>query len=280
VSISDLHALYLDPFTWQVFVQTCADLQPDVIYFNGDVLDGLEISSHAQVPGAGAPLQLEIDFTRCLFQQIRAECPKAPIVWGAGNHFLDRLTRYLTQVARGLAGLRSLRVDQMLDVGDLGVELVQAGSFVSPRGQESARPRKVLWDTYLVTHGNRLGSHPAAAELAQWGKSGTSGHVHRASVHYGSTEAHRGLTWMSTPMACVDDAGKWYMGGHTGWQRGFGIFMVGPKGRVHHYPVVTDNGHAIVEGRVYEAKPGLPETERELRDHWLKHFNLKREDYV
>lgn len=280
LSISDLHALYLDPFTWRVFCDVARNTQPDVIYFNGDVLDGLEISSHPKVPTAGAPLQLEIDFCKRLFQRIKEECPKSRVVWGAGNHFLDRLTRYLTQVARGMAGLRSLRVDNLLDLGDLDVELVQGGSFVSPPGQASQEPRKVLWDAYLVTHGTKLGAHPAQAELAQWGRSGTSGHVHRAAVHFGSTAVARGLTWMSTPGACVDDAGKWYVGDHTGWQRGFGIFFVSPKGRVHHYPVVTDKGWALVEGRAYEARGDEPEDERGLRDHWMREFNLKREDYI
>ena len=96
------------------------------------------------------------------------------LVWGAGNHFLDRMTRYLTQVARGLARLDSLRIDKILDLDGLDVELVQAGSFVSPKGTESQLPQRILWEHYLVTHGTRLGAHPAASELSSWGMSGSA----------------------------------------------------------------------------------------------------------
>lgn len=280
--ISDLHGLFLDPFTWEAFLQCVAEMQPDVVHLNGDVVDGLEISTHPKVPGASVPLQLELDFARHLFRELReVAAPGCRLVWGAGNHFLDRLVRYLTQVARGLAGLRALRVDQLVDLGDLEVELAQGGSFVSPPGQESQLPQLRLWDSYLVTHGTRLGRYPAAAELAQHGCNGTSGHVHRASVHYGANAAHRGLTWMSTPMACVDDVGRYYVKGHAGWQRGFGVAKVGPRGRVHHYPVVTDDGVADVDGMALEAGPDVPPDDMlSVRRWWCERFDLDPGSYL
>ena len=280
--ISDLHSLHLDPFVWLTFLDAAADLEPDVVYLNGDVIDGGEISTHPKVPGSRVPLQLEIDHTRGLLREIRAAVPsRTRIVWGAGNHFLDRLVRYLTQVAPALAGLRTLRVDHLLELGDLDVELVQGGTFVSPKGTEEDEPRRILWETYMVTHGTRLGKHPASSELAQWGMSGTSGHVHRAAVHYGSTYAHRGLTWMSTPMACVEDAGRHYIRDHAGWQGGFGVFFVEPtRSRVHHYPVVCDGGVAIVEGKRYERAKVLPTGGAALARWWTDRMGLDRGAYL
>lgn len=280
VVISDLHGFYLDPFTWDAFLWACSHLAPDVVYLNGDVIDGLEISSHPKVPGASVPLQMEFDLVRNLLTELRGAVPSSTrIVWGAGNHFLDRMTRYLTQVARGVAGLRGMRIDKLVELDGLEIELVQGGSFCSPKGQESQKPRKVLWNHYMVTHGTKLGATPAAAELAQWGMSGTSGHVHRASVHYGSTHAQAGLTWMSTPMACIPDAGKWYVQGHAGWQRGFGVFYVNESGRIHHYPVITDEKQAIVEGEVYDAMPD-EDTEVDTRKYWSDRFKISRGDYL
>ena len=278
---SDLHSLYLDPFTWLVFLESVEDLEPDVVYLNGDVIDGAEISSHPKIPGARVPLQLEIDHARGLLRELRdAAPPSTRIVWGAGNHFLDRLVRYLAQVAPGIAGLRSLRIDNLLELDDLDIDLAQGGSFVSPAGTEGDEPRRLLWGCYLVTHGTKLGRHPAAAELAQWGVSGTSGHVHRASVHYGSTYAHRGLTWMSTPMACSEEAGRSYIRDHAGWQRGFGIALVHPATRrVHHYPIVTDGDVAVVEGRVYE-RAAAPESGSALKRWWLDRYGLDAESYL
>lgn len=279
--ISDLHGFYLDPFTWNAFLWAAEHLCPDVVYFNGDVIDGLEISTHPKVPGASVPLQMEFDLVRELMREMRATVPaKTRIVWGAGNHFLDRMTRYMTQVARAHAGLRGMRIDKLVELDDLDIELVQGGSFCSPKGQESQKPRKVLWDHYLMTHGTKLGATPAYQELQQWGMSGTSGHVHRAAVHYGATRAHAALTWMSTPMACVDDAGKWYIKDVSGWQQGFGVFYVhGESGRVHHYPVITDGQRAMVEGETYEAGE-LPTEEKAVREYWTKRFSINRGDYL
>lgn len=277
--ISDLHGLYLDPFTWEVFLDVAEDMCPDVVYLNGDVIDCHDISSHPKIPQAQIPLQLEFDFARACLREIRARIPAdTRLVWGAGNHFLDRLVRYLTQVSKEIAGLRALRLDNLLELGDLDVDLVQGGTFLSPKGSEHAQPRRVLWDRYLVTHGTKLGRYPAAAELAQWGMSGTSGHVHRASLHFGSTHAHRGLTWMSTPMACTEDAGRNYIKDHIGWQKGFGIAMISGD-RVHHYPVVTDSGLAIVEGRAYE-RGELPTADPAVRAWWLDRFSLDPKEYL
>lgn len=83
-----------------------------------------------------------------------------------------------------------------------------------------------------------------------------------------------------TPMGCIEDAGRWYIKDHAGWQKGFGVFMVGPGGTVHHYPVVMDNGMAVVEGRVFKDRAGQAVHDKDVRSYWLQRFGLKWEDYV
>lgn len=279
--ISDLHALYLDPFTWDVFLDACADIEPDVIYLNGDVLDGLQISNHPKVPGAVLPLQLEFDFARGLFRELRNKVPsKTRIVWGAGNHGLDRLVRYLTQMAQSLAGLRNLRFDKLAELDELEIDLVQGGTFVSPAGTEDDAPRRILWDTYMVTHGTTLGMHPASAELRRWGMSGTSGHTHRAGMHFGATFKDRALSWMTTPMSCMEDAGRHYIKDYAGWQKGFGIFFISPTGSVRQYPVLTDAGEAIIEGRIYTRGKKMPTRDTKAKSYWLKRMGLNPSDYI
>lgn len=261
VSISDTHATFLDPFTWHAFLCTIAELFPDVVYLNGDIMEGSEISRHPKIPGWTVPLQLELDFAREMFRQIREVGGSRPrVIWGAGNHGLDRLASYLTHVAPAFAGLRTLRFDKLVGLDDLKVELAQGGTIASPAGTEDDAPGRLLFGCYRVHHGTKLGASPGLEELRAAGRSGQSGHVHRASLVYGATEANRGLSWMTTPMGCTDRAGRAYMKGPcTGWQRGFGVAFVGPRGEVRQYPVVTDDGFAVVEGRVFERPAGLGE---------------------
>lgn len=272
--ISDMHGLYSDPFTWLAFCELAEAVQPDVVDLNGDIIDALGISSHGKPYGAGVPLQLEFDFVRGIFTELRRRLGnRTRLVWGAGNHGLDRLARYLSQVSPAIAGLRNLRFDQLAGLGDLEVELVQGGTFVSPKGTEMDEPRKKLWDTYLVTHGTKLGVHPAYNELRQWGCSGTSGHVHRAELKYGSTAALRRLSWMSTPMGCIEDAGRHYIKDHAGWQKGFGIAFI-RNGLVHQYPIITDGGWCCAEGWTFE-KRDLPSREDDVLKWWVERYNLE-----
>lgn len=274
LSISDTHATFLDPFTWYVFLSTCRDLKPDVVVLNGDILEGSEISRHPKIPGWTIPLQLEFDFAQEMFRQVRAAVGKGcRIVWTAGNHGLDRIAAYLTQVAPALANLRTLRFDKLVDLAGLDIELAQGGTIASPLGTENQHPGILLWDKYHVHHGTKLGDNPAMTELRVSGRSGQSGHVHRPGLVYATTAAQSGLTWMSTPMGCQHIAGRAYMKGPTtGWCMGFGVAFVHQGGRVHHYPVVTEGDVAIVEGYAYERHECIIEPDPSKL--WLTDFEV------
>jgi len=272
LSISDTHATFLDPFTWMCFLRAAKLLEPDIIYFNGDILEGSEISRHPKIPGWTVSLQLEFDFAREMFRQTRAVAPDADIIWGGGNHGVDRLAMYLTQVAPALSGLRNLRFDALAGVDEYGIKLAQQGTIASPVGQEDARPGTLFWGCYLVHHGTLLGPTPYLEELKKARRSGQSGHVHRAGLAYSSDEEGGAKSWMSTPMGCTARAGRSYMKGrHTGWQSGFGVVFVHPGGRVHQYPVVTDGGVCTFEGVTIES-PGIREPD--VSKLWLPDFKL------
>lgn len=253
LSISDTHATFLDPFTWEVFKGSVQVLKPDIIVLNGDVLEGSEISRFPKIPGWTIPLQLEFDFAREMFRQLRDIAPHARIIWSAGNHGLDRWVSYLTQVAPALANLRSLRFDQLAGLDELGIELAQGGSIMSPEGTEEEFPGRLFHGFYFVYHGVKVGQNATLAELQSVGYSGQSGHIHRAGVVYGSTAAHAGLTWMSTPMGCTNRAGRAYMRGPSdGWQKGIGLAHLHPDKTVNHYPIITDGDVVVVEGHMFK----------------------------
>ena len=259
LSISDTHATFLDPFTWWCFLRAVKDLKPDYIVLNGDILEGAEISTHLKIPGWTVPLQLEFDFTRVMFEQLRTIAPDTEIWWMAGNHGLDRLARYLTQQAPALANLRDMRFDKLAGLDDLDIKLSQGGTIASPEGTEGDPEGELFGGFYRVYHGRALGRTPALTELQNARRSGQSGHVHRAHLIYGTSEADGATSWMTTPMGCTDRAGRAYMKGPTtGWQKGFGVAWLHEGGRVQQYPVVTSDGVAVFEGILIE-DPGMEE---------------------
>lgn len=272
LSISDTHSTFLDPFTWHCFLRAIQEMKPDCVYLNGDILEGAQISRHPKIPGWTVPFQLELDFLREMFVQLR-QVFDGRLIWGAGNHGLDRWAMFLTQVAPQLAGMRSLRIDQLLDMDGLGVELSQSGTWASPAGTEDELPGTKFGDGYVVYHGTALGQTPYLTELRDHGLSGQSGHVHRAGMAYATTEDGGARSWMSTPMGCLPRAARSYLfrKRNTGWQTGFGVCWMHPGGRVHQYPVVTSQGVCMVEGMAFD-NPGLPEPDPEKL--WLPEFEV------
>ncbi len=276
LSISDTHSQFLDPFVWLSFLASIRDLKPDGVLFNGDILDMPEISRHPKVPGWTTPLQDELDFKREMFRQVRKIAGhKGDLFDTAGNHDTDRLAMYLTQVSQALSGLRDLRIDKLMGLDEFGVQLFHGGTIASPRGTEDAKPGFLMFDAYRIHHGSRLGLNPAADELRSAGRSGQSGHVHRAGIAFGTTETTEGMSWMSTPMGCRHEAGRSYVKGvNTGWQRGFGLCRIFPDGSVHQYPVVVVGKpeRISVEGFTYTRPAEL--TDPEPTGVWLKDYNL------
>lgn len=252
LSMSDSHSTMSCPFVLRAFLSAVRDLQPDGVLLNGDELDAVQISRHPQVPGWTPSLQVEMDFLRDKMRLIR-EVHDGDLFFTGGNHDLvDRLSRYLTQVAPALSSLRDLRIDRLLGLGEYEVQLLQGGELLSPQGTEDAKSGFLLWGFYRIHHGTRLGQDPARAELRDAGRSGQSGHVHRASLAFGTTERDEGMSWMCTPMGARHEVGRSYIKGtNTGWQRGFGVAWLYPDGSVHQYPVVVSGDRVTVEGHIY-----------------------------
>jgi hypothetical protein len=277
VFISDTHSLFMDPFYWESFLAFCEDAQPDVIGLVADHVDGSEISGHIQVPGFTTPLQTELDMFKAMVVEIRERIGyKTRIVLVGDNHFFDRMTRYLAQVSRALANLRTLKLDKLMDLDDLEIELAMGGSFISPDGQEDNRPFIRLWDRINMTHGTKLGKYPAAAELLSWGTSGVSGHVHRDQIIGGPVPALRREKWMSLGSGVIDEVAKYYIkGAGPAWTGAWGIAELMGRTTPQMTSVITTDGIAQAHGWVYKARPDLPRQGVEtVREFWRERYGL------
>lgn len=271
LSISDTHAHFLCPFVWRAFLQAVRDLKPAGVLLNGDILDGGEISRHPQIRGRSLKLRDELAFQQEMYRQIR-EVHDGDLFSTCGNHDLaDRLPRYLSSIDPVISEIDDRRVDALMGLDKYDVRLFHGGSVKSPRGTEHAKPGFLLFGFYRVHHGTKLGEVPSMAELRAMGRSGQSGHVHRASLVFGTTETNEGLSWMSTPMGARHEAGHYIPGPCTGWQRGFGVAWLFPDGHVHQYPVVVQGSpeRVVVEGHVYQRGKDCYDPELSS-GNWLK----------
>jgi hypothetical protein len=240
LSISDTHAMMMCPFTYLAFLSTIQELRPEGVLLNGDTMDTVQLSRHPKVPGWTPPLQMELDFHRMMCAGIRS-VHDGDLFMTGGNHDLPvRLASYLTQTAPELASLDNLRVDKLLGLDELDIQLFHGGSIVSPKGEEDAHHGFLLFDFYRIHHGTKLGQKPALDELLAAGRSGQSGHVHRSALAFGTTETTEGLSWMCTPMGSRHEVARFYnKSSNTGWQRGFGYAELFSDQTVHQYPCVV-----------------------------------------
>lgn len=256
-SISDTHSGFLSPFVWHAFLSAIRDCRPDGVLFNGDTLEGGDISRHPKIPAWTMDIQTEFDFQYEMARQVR-ELHNGDFFVGGGNHGIDRWAMYFTQVAKEIACVRSLKIDKLMGLDEFDIMLLQGGTMMSPDGTENDEHGFLLYD-YRIHHGTYLGKTPAATELLNAGRSGQSGHTHRAQLMFGCTEKDKGLSWMSTPMGCTELAARAYIkAGNKGWQTGFGFCRIFPNGQVRQYPVICDGDVCTVEGFVYERPDGLP----------------------
>jgi predicted phosphodiesterase len=264
---SDFHSQFVDPLALRVWMAVAEQVQPDLIVFNGDVVDFPSVGRFSQMPGAGSlSVQQELDFAReQILAPTRERCPDSAMTYHIGNHE-QRLVRYIADTAPGLADLRSLRWSELLDIDELGIEIVFGGDWLAPkqgdRNNNIRRTYKVYYDSFVVSHGHSIAKNAMEQELANFGLSGTSGHTHRPGVWTRPTLANPSLSWTSTGMMAGFAVGKDYVKGPSQWTMGFGLFTVdAASGIVVPQPVLIYEDFATFGGRVWRAS----EKDQEIR---------------
>lgn len=211
----------------------------DEIHQCGDMLDMTALSRWVRgtPEESGKLLQKELDaFTDWATDVYKAAGSSIPLTMIRGNHD-DRITKYLTTVAKGLDGLSALKFENLLDLEGYGWVMME-------------EPYKITSDT-VVVHGLTVRS-----------KSGYTAHAHidkffPTNVVHGHT--HRGGVVYRT----INGKTSWAMeSGHTmnpklasytmnpDWQLGFGILDVNPGSpTVPHFVPMKSDGSFIFDGR-------------------------------
>jgi len=270
---SDFHSQYCDPFALAAFIETAAEVQPEVIALNGDVVEFSGAGKWSKRPGLNLSLQSEIDFARReILRPLREACPDAQIDWHIGNHE-DRLARDLTDTAPELASLDCMQFDKLFSLRDLEINLVFGDSILGTSASEKRTDTNERWKVYggcyVVTHHTPGGNLPGKKQLSMYGMSGCSGHVHRQSYYIEPSLAAPSKDWVVSGMMAGQIVGRSYRITPSMWSMGFVLATVLPDREI-----VFQEAAAVKDGTCVVAGMRFDETDEALKVRQWQRENL------
>lgn len=163
---SDAHYWPSKPSTaHRAFVAFAEELQPDVIIFNGDVIDAATISRHPPIGWDSHPsVKEELDVAQERLQEVEAASSRSRLIWTLGNHDARFETR-LASVASEYKGV-------------YGVHLKDHFPQWEPAWSVDLGGNKGA----MIKHRWKGGQHAAYNNTVASGRSILTGHLHRLAV--------------------------------------------------------------------------------------------------
>lgn len=262
----------LDPFhdeaAMSLFVNVCANEQPDKIQILGDFLDLAQQGRFAQEAAFAQTTQAALDAGHKFLAQLREACPDADIIVIEGNHD-RRMQNFIETNALAAFGLKRAQMPDtwpvmslpyLLRLDELNVRYVDA------------YPAATDWDndTTRNIHGTKANSRGSTTaqyvtdlpHLNTW-----AGHTHRAEITYRSSLGGRGEpveSYSANPgCLCRTDGAVPSVNGSIGadgkpasvvenWQQGFGVLYYNDT---ESWPYVyrIQNGRTIYNGSILAA---------------------------
>lgn len=122
LSLSDIHVPYHEPKAVEAAVKFGRKWKPSVVLLNGDISDFYSISRWDRDPKK-RDLIGECEQVHEMLAWLRKAFPKARMVYKLGNHE-ERWDHYIWNKCAELWGLDALRLQNVLHLDDLGIEMV------------------------------------------------------------------------------------------------------------------------------------------------------------
>lgn len=243
---SDFHDHEIDPFFLEVFIDTCARAQPDVIILGGDIFDLPEFGKYGVDPREWDVVGRIRFVHERILRPVREVCPETQIDFIEGNHEA-RLLKHLADASPAirvvLSDLHGMTVPQLLGLSEFEVNYIAKADLGAwgkrDQSKELERNYKIYWDSFLVHH------FPHARHM---GLPGFNGHHHQHvvwSMHnaiYGAYEWHQ--------LGCGHERRAPYCEGEK-WNNGFAIAHVDTHTRATNIEYVPVSDFAVVGGRWY-----------------------------
>lgn len=201
--------------TIEAFVSECKAKNANVL-INGDFMDMFGISPFFRIP-TEEKFKDEIDAGKQALRYIRAQLPKARIIYREGNHEF-RLTRFIVDRAGPLWGLPCLELPSLLELDELGIEWVQD-------------KRLINIGKLHTLHGHELrkgeGVNPARLAFLRTTASVLVSHYHRTSEHHQRSLDDKHFATFSIGCSCFISPDY---DPYNQWNLGYAMVEVSPDG--------------------------------------------------
>lgn len=193
--------------------------QPDILIYNGDIMDCYTISTFGKSPNRMWTLEQEANLTKRMLDFHKSLAPKARVIFIDGNHE-ERMWRNLVGIAQadprarellGALSITSVTSRHLLELDSRGIEWLPYGGHIDLLG-------------FIITHGNcvaQYSGYTAKRMSDKYRSSGCSGHTHRLGAYYYTGNEQVTHCWMESGCLCRLDPE--YVNGVANWQNGWVI---------------------------------------------------------
>jgi len=248
--VSDTHVPFQDKHVCRMVLAFIREHRPGTVHLLGDISDFYSVSRFDKDPGRKIDLQQDLDATRDFLWKIREAAPNARIIYSEGNHEF-RLRKYLQTEAKALALLRALKIEKLLEFGDMRIQF-----------RRHDQPYRV--GSLLFTHGQLARKWSGASARGHFEKYGCCvihGHTHRLGAFY-----HRDIqdTYAAWENGCLCNLNPDYVTAPD-WQQGWSIVW-SHRDYFHVEQVAVVKGRYNYHGKVYGRKRLSPSAHFEVEN--------------
>jgi metallophosphoesterase superfamily enzyme len=245
VCLPDMQVPYHDKKFIEAMTRFVRDYQPAKVANVGDLVDAPEPSrwNKGMAGEYALTLQAGFDESARIVREFVNAAPNAEHHLKMGNHD-ERVETYVTRYAPALTSLRDLKVENLLGLEQMGVQLQRDVYKIAPG--------------WLLAHGHESGLNSTAGGTAlglarKTGMSVVCGHTHKAGIQstasgYAGRLNH--LYGMEVGHAMVVGKAQYLKYGGAAWTKAFGILHV--RGNtVTPELVIAEGGAFEVDGKRY-----------------------------
>lgn len=243
IFISDSHIPDHDPAAWSLGLKISKSINPDIIYFGGDIIDCKSVTHWLKNPATKFNFQNEVDETVEMLKEYRDNFSKATFYYRKGNHELW-LQKFLWEKASELSVLRCLELSELLKFKELKIE--------SWDGGKARLPHRIGKLNHYHGDELQLGANVVNQAITAYRKTGVNlifGHHHRFQTYFNRdlNGNDRGV-WLN---GCLCNMNVDYMP-VANWQQGISLITYTPSGYFNVQQIPFFNGKVIFERKLYE----------------------------
>jgi len=235
--LGDTHNPYQDDIAVRLVEDFLEEIQPDYLFYNGDLNDFYAVSVFAKDPSRLGQLQDDLDVTQEMFARHQTILPNTKKILLEGTHE-DRWRKYLQKQSPATANLRVNTISGLYDLDKYDIDHVAFERGVLING------------IFLVLHGDIVSVHSSYTAKRHYEKHGGCGmcnHTHRGGSYYKRDRFGTWGWWENFCLCRLDP--DWIQ--NPDWQQGFSLVHFNGNKRFYVEQVPIIGKSFIYGGKVW-----------------------------